>query len=183
MQEQTTLLHRQFLEGQESAQRGVHLLIEQQQRLLQTSPGLPKPAMPLAALQSAPATALPDPLSPPLVAPQVQAVAPPAAQPPLAAPLPGPVHTKRIETILLHVISEKTGYPPEMLELDMALDADLGIDSIKRVEILSALQEQLPDAPQIKPEHLGTLHNLRQIVAFLGNGEGATAVPAPATNG
>ncbi|HVS36447.1 MAG TPA: SDR family NAD(P)-dependent oxidoreductase, partial [Gemmataceae bacterium] len=66
-------------------------------------------------------------------------------------------------------------YPPEMLDLDMALDADLGIDSIKRVEILSALQERLPDAPPVKPEHLGMLQNLRQISEFLG----ATA-PAPA---
>src|SRR5262249_7734700 len=63
--------------------------------------------------------------------------------------------------------SEKTGYPTEMLELDMALDSDLGIDSIKRVEILSALQERLPDAPPVKSEHLGTLHSLRQIAAFL----------------
>src|SRR5204862_7434003 len=54
-----------------------------------------------------------------------------------------------------------------MLELDMALDADLGNDSIKRVEILSALQEQLPEAPAVKPEHLGTLQTLRQIVEFL----------------
>jgi NAD(P)-dependent dehydrogenase (short-subunit alcohol dehydrogenase family)/acyl carrier protein len=69
------------------------------------------------------------------------------------------------------VIAEKTGYPPDMLELDMALDADLGIDSIKRVEILSALQERLPQAPVIKPEHLGTLHNLRQIAAFLSDRE------------
>jgi NAD(P)-dependent dehydrogenase (short-subunit alcohol dehydrogenase family)/acyl carrier protein len=79
-----------------------------------------------------------------------------------------------VRTILLNVIAEKTGYPPEMLDLDMALDADLGIDSIKRVEILSALQERLPEAPAIKPEHLGTLHNLRQIVAFLSG---------PSTNG
>src|SRR5262249_26654223 len=35
MQEQTANLHRQFLEGQESAQRSVQALIEQQQRLLQ----------------------------------------------------------------------------------------------------------------------------------------------------
>ena len=61
----------------------------------------------------------------------------------------------------------------------MALDADLGIDSIKRVEILSALQERLPDAPQIKPEHLGTLHNLQQIVAFLAE-EGGVATPSVA---
>jgi NAD(P)-dependent dehydrogenase (short-subunit alcohol dehydrogenase family)/acyl carrier protein len=82
---------------------------------------------------------------------------------------------KQIRNILLEVIAEKTGYPTEMLELDMALDADLGIDSIKRVEILSALQERLPQAPIIKPEHLGTLHNLRDIAAFLARRETATA--------
>jgi acyl transferase domain-containing protein len=167
MQEQTAQLHRQFLEGQESAQRGVQLLIEQQQRLLQVSLGLPAPAPP-------PLAALPPP---PVAKPQAAPIPVPPA--PVAAPLPAVAPTKQIETILLEVIAEKTGYPPEMLELDMALDADLGIDSIKRVEILSALQERLPDAPQIKPEHLGTLHNLRQIVAFLANGDGA----APAANG
>ena len=65
-------------------------------------------------------------------------------------------------------MSEKTGYPPEMLELDMELDSDLGIDSIKRVEIFSALQEKLPDAPAVGPEHLGTLRTLRQVATFLG---------------
>ena len=79
------------------------------------------------------------------------------------------------------MIAEKTGYPTEMLELDMALDADLGIDSIKRVEILSALQERLPQAPVIKPEHLGTLHNLRHIAAFLaGSSNGHVEKSAPA---
>src|SRR5262249_19686228 len=90
--------------------------------------------------------------------------------------------SSRIEQILLEIIGEKTGYPPEMLDLDMALDADLGIDSIKRVEILSALQERLPEAPLIKPEHLGSLHNLRQIVAFLsetGNGHAPPPPPKP----
>jgi len=81
--------------------------------------------------------------------------------------------------VLLAVIAEKTGYPREMLELDMALDADLGIDSIKRVEILSVLQEQLPEAPPIKPEHLGTLQTVAQIVDFLASVSGAPA-PAPA---
>src|SRR6185437_7342676 len=81
------------------------------------------------------------------------------------------ISNQRIESVLLEVIAEKTGYPAEMLELDMALDADLGIDSIKRVEILSALQERLPDAPAVRPEHLGTLHTLRHIVAFLAGQE------------
>ncbi len=85
----------------------------------------------------------------------------------------------RVAAVLIEVVSEKTGYPPETLDLDMALDADLGIDSIKRVEILSALQERLPDAPPVKPEHLGTLHSLRQIAQFLAGTEDATP-PAPA---
>jgi NAD(P)-dependent dehydrogenase (short-subunit alcohol dehydrogenase family)/acyl carrier protein len=84
-----------------------------------------------------------------------------------------------VQSVLLAVVSDKTGYPPEMLDPDMGLDADLGIDSIKRVEILSALQEQLPDAPAVKPEHLGTLHTLRQIVEFLCASEpGASATAA-----
>ena len=52
----------------------------------------------------------------------------------------------------------------------MQLDADLGIDSIKRVEILAALQERLPEAPVIGPEHLGTIRTLGQIAEFLGGG-------------
>src|SRR4029079_3347020 len=75
--------------------------------------------------------------------------------------------TATVQETLLAIVSEKTGYPAEMLEPVMRLDADLGIDSIKRVEILSALQEKLPDAPVVKPEHLGTLHTLREIVSFL----------------
>ncbi len=50
--------------------------------------------------------------------------------------------------MLLEVVAEKTGYPIEMLELGMSLDADLGIDSIKRVEIFSTMEERLP-APSL----------------------------------
>ena len=89
-----------------------------------------------------------------------------------------PGGVERIAAVLVEVVAEKTGYPAEMLDMDMALDADLGIDSIKRVEILSALQERLPDAPLVKPEHLGTLHNLRQIAAFLAGTDAALDAPA-----
>jgi Phosphopantetheine attachment site len=54
------------------------------------------------------------------------------------------------------VVAEKTGYPVDMLELDMDLEAELGIDSIKQVEILSALRERLPDMPQIDPARLAS---------------------------
>jgi NAD(P)-dependent dehydrogenase (short-subunit alcohol dehydrogenase family)/acyl carrier protein len=85
-----------------------------------------------------------------------------------------PLDREAVATTLLEVIAEKTGYPMEMLDLEMALDTDLGIDSIKRVEILSALQDNLPGAPAIKPEHLGTLQTVGQIVDFLASVTGAT---------
>jgi polyketide-type polyunsaturated fatty acid synthase PfaA len=68
---------------------------------------------------------------------------------------------------LVNVVSEKTGYPPEMLELDMDMEADLGIDSIKRVEILGALQEKVPNLPQPNLEDLGDLRTLNQIIEYL----------------
>ena len=85
---------------------------------------------------------------------------------------------------LLAVVSEKTGYPAEMLDLDMGLDSDLGIDSIKRVEILSALQERLPGSPVIGPEHLGTLRTLGEIARHLAGGAGQVppqAEPPPSS--
>ena len=47
----------------------------------------------------------------------------------------------RLTSHLLSVVSERTGYPPEMLDLNLDLEADLGIDSIKRVEILGTFQQ------------------------------------------
>jgi acyl transferase domain-containing protein/acyl carrier protein len=195
MQDQTADLHRQFLDGQDAAQRTVQYLVEQQQRLLQASLGLPVGPAPSPAPLQAPARS--EPPLPSIVA--AVPIVPPQQERPLPAPIPAPapaavtpladpavaptavvVDTRqKIERILLEVVSEKTGYPPEMLEPEMALDADLGIDSIKRVEILSALQERLPEAPQIKPEHLGTLHNLQQIAAFLASSEGDRATKQP----
>ena len=68
---------------------------------------------------------------------------------------------------LLNVVSEKTGYPVEMLELSMDMEADLGIDSIKRVEILGSLLELYPDLPKPNPEELGQLRTLEQIAEYM----------------
>ncbi|NUM37243.1 MAG: SDR family NAD(P)-dependent oxidoreductase, partial [Candidatus Brocadiae bacterium] len=48
-------------------------------------------------------------------------------------------------------------------------NTDLGIDSIKRVEIFSSLKEKLPQAQAIQTEHIGKLKTLRDIVDFLSN--------------
>jgi acyl transferase domain-containing protein/NAD(P)H-dependent flavin oxidoreductase YrpB (nitropropane dioxygenase family)/NAD(P)-dependent dehydrogenase (short-subunit alcohol dehydrogenase family) len=46
-----------------------------------------------------------------------------------------------LTTRLLDIVCKRTGYPAEMLGLDLDLEADLGIDSIKRVEILGMLSD------------------------------------------
>ncbi len=45
--------------------------------------------------------------------------------------------------MLLRLISERTGYPQEVIGPDVDLEAELGIDSIKRVEILGELRHWL----------------------------------------
>ncbi len=50
------------------------------------------------------------------------------------------------KALFLQLISERTGYPEDMLGLDQDIEADLGIDSIKRVEILGAFRDALPKA-------------------------------------
>jgi acyl transferase domain-containing protein/NAD(P)H-dependent flavin oxidoreductase YrpB (nitropropane dioxygenase family) len=71
---------------------------------------------------------------------------PPSAQPQDAQPQEDaqPQDADRIAGELVRLVAERTGYPPEMLGLDVDLEADLGIDSIKRVEILGAAQQSLP---------------------------------------
>src|SRR5205807_1375367 len=122
---------------------------------------------PVVAALPAPAPAAPPPaVERPASAPALKAPAPPVPPAP-----PAPRNDLKVRDAVLAVVAEKTGYPSEMLDLDMGFDADLGIDSIKRVEILSALQERLPEAPAVKPEHLGVLHTLRDVADFLAGGE------------
>ncbi|MEZ4270795.1 MAG: hypothetical protein R3C68_05000 [Myxococcota bacterium] len=66
--------------------------------------------------------------------------------------------TTATQNVLLAVIAEKTGYPVDMLNLDMGLDSDLGIDSIKTRRNPRGAARKPPHAPVIKPEHLGSLH-------------------------
>ncbi|MDR1085158.1 MAG: SDR family NAD(P)-dependent oxidoreductase [Deltaproteobacteria bacterium] len=47
-------------------------------------------------------------------------------------------------SVLLEVLAQETGYPADSLKPEMDLESDLGLDSIKRVEILSVLADRLP---------------------------------------
>ncbi|MEW5850927.1 MAG: SDR family NAD(P)-dependent oxidoreductase [Myxococcota bacterium] len=150
-------------------------------------PPAPVVAAPVYTPPPAP-TYTPPPPPAPVVAKPAPAPAPVVAKPapaPVAAK-PAGVSTSALSDGLLQVVSEKTGYPVDMLKLDMDLEADLGIDSIKRVEILGAMQAKFPNAPKVETEKLGEMHTLQQILNYLAAGMGASATtttaaaPAPA---
>ena len=63
---------------------------------------------------------------------------------------------------MLNVVAAKTGYPAEMVGLDMDLETDLGVDSIKRVEILSAVTEQAPGLPEVSAARMAGMRTLRE---------------------
>jgi len=169
IQEQTAQLHKQYLEGQETAQRTIQQMLQQHQQLLAgtqaTPPAIPVPPGPAAIHDTA--------------GPGMVVSGSGMAEPVMVSGEEEPhKNTDRYQNILLEVVAEKTGYPLDMLSLDMSLDTDLGIDSIKRVEILSALQEKLPGIQKIQPEDLGTFQLLQHIVEYLGDRNQSAAVNA-----
>lgn len=168
------------------------------------SPALPPPAAPAPAqppvqarpaevnIAPAPAAAKPytnGAASAPVPASKPQPVSPPAAPAPATAPSgQNPIALVRA------IISEKTGYPEDMLEIDMDLEGELGVDSIKQVEILSTLRDRVPELPEIDPEKLVELRTIAAIAAMLGSAPAAVstapvqqataaAAPASASNG
>jgi acyl transferase domain-containing protein/phosphopantetheinyl transferase len=68
---------------------------------------------------------------------------------------------------LLELLSERTGYPTEMLGLTLNLEADLGIDSIKRVEILGAFQQQTGLLQAQDMDRLTGLKTLQEMIDFV----------------
>ncbi len=178
--EQTAQLHRQFLDGQDRTRRTFQTLLEQQQRLVLASLGLESVTTPSSLVGEGRGRGDVEPRQPRTPHPGAAEAGATPSRPPQGERV---AEAARIQAVLTAIVAEKTGYPAEMLEPAMRLDADLGIDSIKRVEILSALQEQLPDAPVIKPEHLGTLQTLGQIVEFLAAGAAAADATLPLPRG
>ncbi|MDP3858230.1 MAG: SDR family NAD(P)-dependent oxidoreductase [Stagnimonas sp.] len=93
-----------------------------------------------------------------------------AAAASVAAPVPAPAASSDsvdAKALLLGLVAERTGYPVEMLGLDADLEADLGIDSIKRVEVLGAFRKQHAGAAGLPMESLSKAKSLRAILAAL----------------
>jgi acyl transferase domain-containing protein/acyl carrier protein/NAD(P)-dependent dehydrogenase (short-subunit alcohol dehydrogenase family) len=70
-----------------------------------------------------------------------------------------------LETFIKDFIVEHTGYPKEMIQLDWELEADLGIDSIKLVQLMGELRELFDLDPQVVRN--AGVKTLREILTLL----------------
>ncbi len=130
---------------------------------------------------------------PPAVSPVAKTEAAPTAKPPA-------LDRDSLLARLLDLVSERTGYPKEALSIDLDLEADLGVDSIKRVEVLGALAESIEASadgkqPNLEMEKLSVIKTLRGIADYVMEalndttptkdtpGTSTSAAPAVSTNG
>jgi polyketide-type polyunsaturated fatty acid synthase PfaA len=120
--------------------------------VVQTAPVAYSPAVTVQVAPAAPALVMP-------------AVVMPEVTP--AAPATSGLSAALVQQTMMAVVADKTGYPTEMLELGMDMEADLGIDSIKRVEILGTVQDELPGLPELSPEDLAECRTLGEIVDYM----------------
>ncbi|MFJ5268610.1 SDR family NAD(P)-dependent oxidoreductase [Streptomyces sp. NPDC088358] len=94
------------------------------------------------------------------------------------------------ETVLalvLEVIGERTGYPVDMIEPDLDLEADLSVDSIKRAEIAGELAGRLglttTGDTGTDIEELAKARTAAAIAALVAGVRGEAAGPGPAEAG
>ncbi|GAB1643165.1 SDR family oxidoreductase [Krasilnikovia sp. MM14-A1259] len=112
----------------------------------------------------------------------------PTAPAPIAATAAAPALD--VQGAVLAVISERTGYPEELIELDLDLEADLSVDSIKRAEVAGEVANRLGlsvEGDESELEDLVKARTVRAMVSWLDtriNGaptSNAAAIEAPAT--
>ncbi len=69
-----------------------------------------------------------------------------------------------IKDKVLEIVAEKTGYPKDMLDLDLDLEADLGIDTVKQAEMFAAIRAayNIPRDENLKLREFPTLAHVIQ---------------------
>ncbi|MHA7834860.1 MAG: type I polyketide synthase, partial [Algiphilus sp.] len=112
----------------------------------------------------------------------------PAVQPTPSAAAPAPTPPEAVastpafdaQAALVALVADRTGYPEDMIGLEADLEADLGIDSIKRVEIVGAFAKQAPaalaEAMQADMDRYTSARSLNALLAAL---PAQTAAAAP----
>jgi acyl transferase domain-containing protein/NAD(P)H-dependent flavin oxidoreductase YrpB (nitropropane dioxygenase family)/NAD(P)-dependent dehydrogenase (short-subunit alcohol dehydrogenase family)/acyl carrier protein len=145
-------------------------------------PSLPAPALHTANghdsnghLAAPPPPSAAVPLPPPApVAVEPSPPDAPAKEQTKRAPAASGLDRDTVTARLLDIVCKRTGYPAEMLGLELDLEADLGIDSIKRVEILGMLADANGGQTfNVAMEKLTNIKTLRGIIDCL-----AAAIPS-----
>ena len=132
-------------------------------------------------------TARVEPLTPPVTDPKIWRpkveVQPVAAQTPI--PTPVAEQTDPVKEKVLALVSEKTGYPIDMLALDLDLEADLGVDTVKQAEVFATIRESygIPRDDKIRLRDFPTLAHVIRFVhdhrPEVSAGAKAIATPTP----
>ena len=99
---------------------------------------------------------------------------PDVAAPTVAARTPAPADNS-IEEKVLAIVTEKTGYPKDMLDLDLDLEADLGIDTVKQAEMFAAIRE-IYNIPRDENLKLRDFPTLAHVIRFAQDRRTGSAV-------
>ncbi|MGZ4528841.1 MAG: SDR family NAD(P)-dependent oxidoreductase [Mycobacterium sp.] len=135
-----------------------------QHRLRIADAGAPVPAAPAV---------IPTQVPPPKPAPApVVDAAPAPAQEPVAVPA-----GDEVTDVVVSTVSELTGYPAELLDLDLDLEADLGVDTVKQAEIFAAIREHYGVARDENLK-LRDFPTLTHVIGWIRDKAGLTAPPA-----
>jgi len=115
---------------------------------------------------------------------------PAVAEPPVPAPSPvtdvsiaqAPTDDS-IKEKVLEIVAEKTGYPKDMLDLDLDLEADLGIDTVKQAEMFAAIRAayNIPRDENLKLREFPTLAHVIKFAHDRSGLIGASTLVPPAT--
>ncbi|MGC2184532.1 MAG: acyltransferase domain-containing protein, partial [Terriglobales bacterium] len=118
---------------------------------------------PPPVMKKAPATvtAVPEPSVKPSVAAPV-----PAALPAPTVPSASRVEGDPVKERILALAVEKTGYPRDMLDLDLDLEADLGVDTVKQAEMFAAIRE-IYSIPRDENRKLRDYPTLAHVIRFV----------------
>ena len=92
-----------------------------------------------------------------------------APAPVVSAPLiesPAAVKDFSVKERILNLAVEKTGYPKDMLDLDLDLEADLGVDTVKQAEMFAAIRE-IYSIPRDENRKLREFPTLAHVIQFV----------------
>ncbi|MRS03516.1 SDR family NAD(P)-dependent oxidoreductase, partial [bacterium] len=82
---------------------------------------------------------------------------------------------EELNQFVLSTVSEKTGYPIEMLDLDLDLEADLGIDTVKQAELFATIRTHFGIAKR-EDLRLSDYNTLAKVIGFIKDGKMAQIV-------